>query len=283
MKNKNVHILITLIAFLLLASCASIIPNNTSKNRIIDNEFNLSLADSILKIGLDSEALYTLVSDIKPMSSLISLTLPIDIDSSEMIKGHVINLEKNFNYIQKIKRYTSLLKGLDLEDLDFVMVPYNIKPKSNKLFQVNVIRRSRLQQVINEHQDFFAYMGIVPETDSGIVISIIENQEQILRLRAYGYLFGYPDYAVDFFVEANDQSEKTNLLVKRDFFQIPVFKRKDGYFVYAMPKDHIPTETDSTLYNRSIKVLDKYKNMRPKYFNTDSTFQSLKLIRKFNK
>lgn len=136
-----------------------------------------------------------------------------------------------------------------------------------------------MDEVINSHLDFFAYMGIVPGTDPGIVLSTVENQEQILRLRAYGYLFGYPDYAVDFFVEAYHQGKQTKSFVERDFFQIPVFSSKTGHFVYAMPKGHTPTETDSTLYRRALTVLDRYRNIRSTYFNADSTFQSLKLIR----
>ncbi len=115
------------------------------------------------------------------------------------------------------------------------------------------------------------------------MVSTVENQEQILRLRAYGHLFGYPDYAVDFFVEAYHQHQQTKSFVERDFFQIPVFTSKTGRFVYAMPKVHTPTETDSSLYRRALKVLDSYKEVRTDYFNADSTFQSLKLIRKLGK
>ncbi|GAA5220783.1 hypothetical protein [Membranihabitans marinus] len=169
---------------------------------------------------------------------------------------------------------------MDFDDLSFIMVPFRAKSDSTRAFQINVIRKSRMSQVINDHLDFFSYMGIVPETDPGIVLSTIENHEQILRLRAYGYLFGYPDYAVDFFVEAYYENQKTGEFVERDFFQIPVYSRKTGHFVYAMPKNHIPTATDSTLYQRSTEVLERYKKERPKYLNADSSLLASQLIRK---
>ena len=279
-RKKSLFAPVLFIALLVLGSCATTNRNVTS---IKTNGFDTALADSILKIGLDNEALYTLVSDIKPMSSLIGFTLPFEIDSTALIKGHAIDLEKKAKYVEKIKRYTKVFEGLDSQDLDFVMVPFRLVSESTKSFQVNVIRKSLMDQVINNHLDFFAYMGIVPGTDPSIVLSTVENQEQILRLRAYGYLFGYPDYAVDFFVEAYHQSQETGSFVERDFFQIPVFAGKTGHFVYAMPKGHTPTETDSTLYHRAIKVLERYEKTRSDYFNADSTFNSLELIRDFGK
>lgn len=279
-NTRFVTMLLTVV--LLLGSCAATNPN-ASSNKATTNGFDTTLADSILKIGLDNEALYTLVSDIKPMSSLIGFTMPFEIDSAKLIKGHAIDLEKKAKQVEKIKRYTDVLNGLQIEDLDFVMVPFRAGTDSTRSFQVNVVRKSRMDEVINNHLDFFAYMGIVPGTDPGIVLSTVENQEQILRLRAYGHLFGYPDYAVDFFVEAYHQNQQTKSFVERDFFQIPVFTSKTGRFVYAMPKAHTPTETDSSLYRRALKVLDSYKEVRADYFNADSTFQSLKLIRKLGK
>ncbi|MCK0159994.1 hypothetical protein [Allomuricauda sp. F6463D] len=279
-NHKKIIVPILCTTLLILSSCAPASRGTSSKRVTATVGFDAALADSILKVGLDHEALYTLVSGIKPMSSLIGFTLPFEIDSAQLIKGHAIDLEKKAKHVEKIKRYTSVLKGLDLQDLDFVLVPFSAQSDSIKSFQINVIRKSRLEQVIDDHLDFFAYMGIVPGTDPGIVLSTVENQEQIIRLRAYGYLFGYPDYAVDFFVEAYHQSQQTKTFVERDFFQIPVFTRKTGHFVYAMPKTHTPTETDSVLFRRAMKVLDRYKDIRPQYFNADSTFQSLKLIRK---
>lgn len=282
LRKKLLFTSMLLAAVLVLGGCAST-AHNSSKRAMRNNGFDFALADSILKIGLDHEALYTLVSDIKPMSSLISFTFPFKIDSTKLVKGHAIDLEKTAEHVEKMKRYTDVLNGLDLKGLDFVMIPFKMSTDSTKSFQVNVIRESRMDQVIKEHLDFFAYMGIVPGSEPSIVLSTVENQDQILRLRAYGYLFGYPDYAVDFFVEAFHQKQQTGSFVERDFFQIPVFTRETGYFVYAMPKGHIPTEKDSTLYHRAMDVLDGYQGIRSGYYNADSTYQSLKLIRKMSK
>lgn len=281
-RKKTLLLPLLFCTILLLGSCASSNPNS-SKKRVADRGMDKALVDSILKIGLDHEALYTLVSDIKPMSSLMGFTLPFNIDSTDLIQGHPIDLKKKSSMVAKLKRYTTVLNRLQIEDLDFVMVPFRASTDSTRSFQVNVIRKSRMDEVINNHLDFFAYLGIVPGTEPNVVLSTVESQDQILRLRAYGYLFGYPDHAVDFFVAAYYENEQTGEFVERDFFQIPVFTRKSGHFVYAIPKGQTPSQVDSTLYKRAIRVLDVYKAERPDFLNADSTLQTLKLIRKMSR
>jgi hypothetical protein len=141
-----------------------------------------------------------------------------------------------------------------------------------------VCRQSMVDSVIQVHQSFFGQWGFTPGVDPHTFITAIEFEEKHDRFRAYGYLFGYPEYAVDFFVNADKEFEKTKQFVKRDFFHIPTFDRPDGHFTYAIPKGHRPTQIDSTLYRRGVRTLASYKKAREKFI-LNKVFRPMDFLR----
>ena len=98
-------------------------------------------------------------------------------------------------------------------------------------------------------------------------MAVVEYESKWDRNRAYGYLFGYPAHAVDFFVEAQkiQDSSPDKKFVTRDFFPIPVFVKEKGYFTYATPKGYKPVEVDNNLLKAATQTLEKYKSVRGKY------------------
>src|SRR5690606_37228258 len=101
---------------------------------------------------------------------------------------------------------------------------------------------------LTAEQNFFGHYGFVPGADPAVVLNTIEYEDTYKRWRGYGYLFGYPPYAVDFFVEAGHRADTSGSFVERDFFALPVHIREDGHFVYAIPKGYQPQrDPDSTL------------------------------------
>ncbi len=137
--------------------------------------------------------------------------------------------------------------------------------------EIYVVRKGRFASVLKEHAAFFGQWGFTPSADPAVVLAVTEYEKQSDRYRAYGYLFGYPGYAVDFFVESSKVSEADpkKKLVPRDFFSIPVYAGKSGYFTYAMPKGHRPGEQDSALYNLAAQTLERYKAIREKYVTAE--------------
>ncbi len=275
------RILLILFILLLLQACKNKQNIFTSYNPQPISQRQLALIDSILQDGLDKEALYTLLSDIKPISSLTLHQVPLaNSDSTKRICAKVVDSEEKRIHIQRLTEIQTAINKINLPDLRIVMVPYLAAQDSVRLMQVSAVRISLLDSLLKAKESFFAQFGLVPGTDPAVVLSTIENAGDYERLRGYGYLFGYPDYAVDFFVEASYTSLQTGKFVPRNFFQIPVYQGNDGYFVYAYPKNHKPTmETDSTLYYRSMDVLKKYRTFRNNYLNPDSTLQAYKLLR----
>jgi hypothetical protein len=101
-----------------------------------------------------------------------------------------------------------------------------------------VIRRSRLEDLLVARSGFFA-----------------------------GYLFGYPDHAVDFFVDAARSQEETGQFVKREFRRIPTFRAVDDRspFVYAVPVGHVRNEADRRIEDQAAAILAAYRERRARY------------------
>lgn len=282
MKIKHLYLII-LVALFAIGGChtsKTIIQSNPEVPSEISQRYFL---DSILQVGLDHEALFTLLGDLKPMSSLISFSFPIaNTDSTTKTNGNILNRLNHGAYLDSLYQIQKAINNLNIPDLRFVMSSFRAPYDEIRTIQVNVIRISALDSLLKAKESFFGQFGLVPGTDPGIVVNTIEYNDRYERLRGYGYLFGYPDYAIDFFVNAFLESDTTKKHVERNFFQIPTYAGKEGNFVYAYPKDQTPTATvDSVIYYKAQRILEKYKTMRKDYLNPDSTLQSYKLLQQY--
>jgi hypothetical protein len=208
-----------------------------------------NLADSLLLYALDHEALYTLLDTIKPISSVKMLRYPIAPDSTH-IQGTVARI-KNPLYLVTLDSYYLLNQKFTGSKVAFILIPFKATDKENKNIQMYAVRAPVLQQLIGNHSNFFGQLGITQSTPPQTVISIIEHAQAYDRWRGYGYLFGYPNHAVDFFVQAGKIQDSTGKFVERQFFHMPVFAGNNGYFTYALPKDYTPGNLDSAIYHRA--------------------------------
>lgn len=143
--------------------------------------------------------------------------------------------------------------------------------------------RSSRRVVIVRDQAFWAQWGFVPNTNPAVILTANEFEERLDRYRGYGYLFGYPEHAITFFVEAARTEDSTKQFVERDFFQIPVFSSQTGHFTYAIPKGYTPTEVDSALYRRATATLQRYKAVRPHFISQDGRLNASELLRELLK
>ncbi len=277
MKTK---IMLLLVGAFLILSCRT--QKNLARNSFLTHNINSSQQeqlDALLSRGLDYEALYTLLGKIKPMSTIRSYSFPIaNTDSIKKTKADVLDLDKNQIHLDEITNLQHLIGTVDYPDLEFVLYPFQKNRKNRRNLQLVVFRESLLDSLLETKASFFGQFGLVPGTNASIVLSTVENSDRYERLRAYGYLFGYPDYAVDFFVEAMVEMKENDVLLPRNYFQIPSFSAKEGAFVYAYPKKHIPTKVDSSLYERSITLLNHYRDIRQNYLNPDSTLKASELL-----
>lgn len=285
---KRVTIVIQFILLAIVAGCRSSHVAVSARQPVYFPQYELlsasdqKKADSILTVGLNQEALFTLATRLKPMSSIgYSFQYSLARDSTQQRgEPHVINLSADSvqRMIEDLRQLHRIAGALSFGDFKFLLVPYKQVYNGKRYLELLVCRQSLIDSVIHVHQSFFGQWGFTPGVDPHTLVTTIEFEEKYDRFRAYGYLFGYPEYAVDFFVAADREYEKTKTFVKRDFFHIPTFNRPDGHFTYAIPKGHLPTEIDSTIYRRGVKTLDNYKRSR-EAFTTDSVFRPVDFLR----
>lgn len=224
-----------------------------------------ALADSMLAYALDHEAVYTLLDTIKPISSVKFLRFPVA--KTSLMKDGDHRVTPPDSLPELALKYARICAELSKGDHQFVMMPFAQNEGHMRSIEIYVVRKSRFSSLIAQHAAFFGQWGFTPESDPATVLPVIEYESRHDRNRGYGLLFGYPLYAVDFFVAANQAAEKdtTIKLVPRDFFAIPVYAGNKGYFTYAMPKEHKPLEIDSVIYRKAVHTLDRYKAQRSKY------------------
>lgn len=215
------------------------------------------LADSIIAYALDHEALYTLGDTIKPMSSVQFYKMPV----------FSFSQQQKDSAIQAISKIQQVVNKLSVGDYQLILNPFERTDSIYRNIEIYVFRKSRLKNIIRQYHYFFSQFGITESALPASVLAITEYEQKYNRWRSYGYLFGYPDYAVDFFVEAGKSQDSTKEFVKRDFFAIPVFAGEQGYFTYAVPKGYQTTLKDSLIYNKAMATLEKYKKERTKFYS----------------
>jgi len=269
-----------LLTLILLLSCKTQYQSSLQTEVEINDHYRL--ADSILQVGLDNEALFTLLAGIKPMSSMASFSFPIaNTDSTKLLEGNILEPGSAGTHLAEIARIQRAVNSINLDGLDVVFVPYAAAYGEKRSLQVSVVRTTLLDSLLDAQQAFFGQFGITRGANPAMVVTANEYGKKYDRLRGYGHLFGYPDYAVDFFVKAFHTADTSGKHVERDFFRIPTFTSDEGNFVYAVPKGHRTGEVDSLIHECAQNLLEEYRRWRPRYVRPDSTLRSQELIRDF--
>lgn len=248
-------------------------------------------AEELLLKTLDGEALYTIVGNIKPMSSgfqNFQLTVRLPRTESKEAASTVQQLSAKkpeeltsdekarlSQAKQAIERQQTLDKIADARQILehwrcggelFADVQHYARTYEGKrYFDTVIVSRPRLRQMLTEKADFFSRWGISPNSHPLEVLYAAEYDESGAREGIYGYLFGYPDYAVRFFVDSSNEEKFSGRFVERDFRSIPTFARETNAFVYAVPKGQMENDVDRALRARAEPVFASYKKRRAEY------------------
>lgn len=215
-------------------------------------------AETLLLKALDGEALYTLVGGVKPMSSGW-LSSSFDLDNPD---------SKNLDELRQI--VAAFRVGSEIEaHLHAFARPY----KRKIMLEATLFSRPTLRAMIGQKQQFWNAFAITPAADPLETLLVTEYAPPALRFRGYGYLFGYPSHAVDFFVEASRKQDADPLkkLVPRDFLSIPTFRNDTNRFVYAVPKGQTPNAADLALRQKCAPILAEYRRRRAQYIGPGKT------------
>ncbi len=231
------------------------------------------LAEQILLEFGDREGLYTLAGGLKPVSSDVrDVVLRIEpvLDSSALVT------------LDRLRRVSAALQCGELTV--FVQVFAAAYPARDGGLVRNatlvVAHRGALTAAIARHAGFFGRLGVTPAADPREVVAAVETAPRADRWRGYGYLFGYPDEAVEFFVRAGLEGDSTGRLVPRDFRRIETVLRYPAQaggapvlssFVYAVPKGAPESPADSALRAAAAPIYARYVAARAAAILADST------------
>jgi len=222
------------------------------------------VADEILREFADREGLYTLAGGLKPISSDVrDLQLRIAPALDTIV-------------LATLEQQRRVAAALTCGDIGVMVQVFTATQRTRDSADVRntsmvVYHRGALRAMIARHQPFFASLGVTPSMTPQEILAAVENAPRAPRWRGYGYLFGYPDVAVDFFVQAGEEGDRTGKLVPRDFRRIEtVYKFASGNgdslstFVYAVPKGAVSTAEEEQLRQRAAAILGEYRTRRAK-------------------
>ncbi len=224
---------------------------------------------TLLRKAADHEALYTLAGGLKPMSTGIW-------------RGRFRVDEPDLSALRRARAALAPLRN-DAWYAD-VQVFDNIHDGSRSIHAF-VVHRAALSRMIERYDDYWSPWGITPCTHPAEIVAVVDRMPRGDRWRGYGYLFGYPSYAVNFFVVAGLAAEDGRLVgpgKDREFMHVPTYGSDSGSFTYAVPLDHARSESDEALAREAARILAAYTERRGRMDNAASMIRELqRLNRRF--
>lgn len=230
-------------------------------------------ADRILLEMSDREGLYTLADGLKPVSSDVR-------DVQLRIAPRVDTMA--LQALERLRRVSGVLHCGDIGVFVQVFTSTFTARDSSVMRSASLVvyHRAAVRALIRRQSLFFGRLGVTESTDPQSVVAAVENAPRAERWRGYGYLFGYPDEAVDFFVLAGVEGDSTKRLVPRDFRRIDTVQRYPATqggpavnpsFVYAVPKGAGESDGDRALRLAAAPRYERYLARRAQFIRADST------------
>ncbi|MBT0811709.1 hypothetical protein KIH41_10515 [Litoribacter ruber] len=175
---------------------------------------------------------------------------------TDSISGEYLDRETVNKDLTRLSHSLTILSN---DSIGYTVLPFKANGKTKKTFEILIYHKSSLNKLLSEKSEFFLRRGIIPGDNIEKILALYEFEDKYDRFKAYGHLFGYPDHAVDFFVESAKHQDNGGEFVTRDFYQIPVANGQEGRFVYAVPKDYEAKEIDETLKSTAGILLFRFQ------------------------
>ena len=248
----------------ILSGCAAITRGTTETDRAFEVVSAFDTFD-LLREAADHEALYTMVAGLKPMSTGIW-------------RGSFTVDDPDLGDLRHVRAALAPLRN-DIWYAD-VQVFDNIHDGERSVHAF-VVHRAAMIHMIEQHEEFWSPWGITLCTHPSEVVAVVDRMPKADRWRGYGYLFGYPADAVDFFVEAGLASEDGGEVgpgKDRQFIQIPTYAEETGRFTYAVPLDHVSTAADEAIASEANRILGAYTERKARMRDTRSMIVELRRL-----
>jgi hypothetical protein len=238
------------VAFTLLfaGGCAANAPTTADRDAPLSTVAERDQFRELLLKALDREALYTLVGGLKPMSTgfwrgRIDVAAP---ETAEVVRvRRVLAPLRNQTYYADVQTFATAHDG-------------------QRHVEAYVVHRAALAAMLRREAAFWSPLGVTPCTHPAEIVSIVDRLPRADRWRAYGLLFGYPNYAIDFFVEATERACAGGREVgpgkDREFRHVPTASAVEGQFTWAVPVGHVQRDEDRSIRERAGAILAAYRN-----------------------
>jgi hypothetical protein len=201
---------------------------------------------ALVLAALDQEALYTVAGGLKPMSQ-------------GLWQGKVVVAAPDLAEVAAVRAALAPWRNETLwVDVQVFATPHD----GARAAMAYVIDRRALAATLAAHHAFFAPYGLGPDSHPAEVVAIVERMPPLDRHRGQGLLFGYPQHAIDFFVESARNPPSDGKPTPRRFVQIPTFARATGRFVYAVAADAPEHPDDTALATAAARILARYRELR---------------------
>lgn len=241
------------------------------------SERERAYADSLLYTGINNEALHTLISPLKPMSDIATYRFAYSEADSLDMEPHQVAGTPEFR--EKFEKLNRVVNAIECGPLSATLIPFRQNNDSLRFINLRVHRTDAIDRVLAEYPEFWEQWGFVKGSKPETVIQVMEYENPADRFRGYGYLYGYPEHAVNFFVEAAKHYDKTEERLDRDFINLPVVSDRKGRFVYAVEEGHSLNDADVFIEESAHENVSHFKNSSEDFYNSDGSFRTIDYLR----
>jgi hypothetical protein len=204
----------------------------------------------LLLTALDREALYTLVGGLKPVSTGFwrgEIDLAVA-DTSELVRvRRALAPLRNRTYYADVQAFATARDG-------------------RRHIEAYIVHRAALAEMLRREAAFWSPLGVTPCTHPAEAVAVVDRLPRADRWRAYGLLFGYPNYAIDFFVRAGERARveggETGPGKDREFYHVPTASAVEGRFTWAVPIGHVERDEDRAIRDRAATILAAFCDKR---------------------
>jgi hypothetical protein len=240
-------------------------------------------SEELLLTQLDREGLYTFVGGLKPITSpeifnnAAQNTVPKDPARRPAVLAAA----------EERRRLLSAWRCGD--GISAGVLALTNERSGDRFFETFIMHRPAVRRAVAAHREYFGALGITPTSDPiEAVLAVGAGGVASGAARGLGYLFGYPDYAVDWYtdmttaaVEAQRAREKSGAappprpsqpttLIREvpTFAQLPRAGGTGSYFAYAVQPGLAENDADRALLSRAAVILEEYRKRRAQYIGT---------------
>lgn len=229
---------------------------------------DVALSRELLHEALDGEALYTVAGGLKPLST-------------GFWSGRFSVESPDLSELERIRAAVALWRSDELyADVQVFATAHD----GSRSIEAYVVDRRALAGMIERTAAFWSPLGVTPTTHPAEVVAIVDRLPRADRWRAYGHLFGYPAYAIDFFVDAGERARETGAQVgpgkDREFYHVPTFAKAEGAFTWAVPLGHVERAEDVEVRALAGETLDRFRTVRERVHGLLRPEAAIDLVRR---